>query len=153
MFENLETYFKGIWQFEREIIFSDSGRQYAKATGEATFGQSKVIESELNYREDGKVIVEKAEKATSFFRSYRYVFYTGHLDIFFQDELTQNFNLYQSYIYEKKSQSLIAKDKHLCNKDIYEGRFLLNDTNHFIHTTLIKGPHKDYFITTHFNRI
>lgn len=152
MLEDLEVYFKGTWQFDRTIIFSDSGKQYAKAKGEAIFEQSATVKNELNYRENGKVIVGDSEKGTSFFRRYRYVFHSGNLDIFFQDELTQNFNLYQSYAYEAQIHSLIAKDKHLCNKDIYEGRFLLDDTGHFIHTTLIKGPQKDYFITTHFNR-
>jgi hypothetical protein len=152
MLENLEAYFKGAWQFEREIIFSDSGMQYARAKGEATFEKSAIIESELTYRENGKIVMRDAGKETTFFRSYRYVFHTGYLDIFFHDELTQNFSLYQSYTFEKQSHSLIAKDKHLCNKDVYEGKFLLNNAHHFIHTTLIKGPHKDYLITTHFNR-
>lgn len=152
MFEDLAIYFKGSWKFEREIIFSDSRQHYAQAKGEAAFTPSLDI-NELNYKEEGKVTLAHDTKATSFFRSYRYVFNVDGLDIFFQDELTQNFNLYQSYMYEKQSHSLIAKDKHLCNKDVYEGNFLLNDLKHFIHTTLIKGPHKDYFITTHFNKI
>ncbi|KAA5536343.1 hypothetical protein F0919_01360 [Taibaiella lutea] len=153
MFESLELYFKGIWQFEREIIFSDSSRQYAKANGEATFEQLTIVGNELNYRENGKVFLENAGRGTSFFRAYKYVVTDDGLDIYFQDELTQNFNIYQSYIYQSGSHSLIARDKHLCNKDIYEGRFLLNDASHFVHTTLIKGPHKDYFITTHFNKL
>jgi len=153
MTEDLATYFKGTWKFEREIIFSGSGQHYAHAAGEAAFTPSLEEANELKYKEAGKVTIAQDTKASAFFRNYRYVFSTEGLDIFFQDELTQNFNLYQSYTYEKQSHSLIATDKHFCNKDVYEGNFLLNDPKHFIHTTLIKGPHKDYFITTHFNKI
>lgn len=150
---DLITYFKGDWEFEREIILSATNQHYAKAKGEAAFEMPVLNETTLQYKESGKMTIGNATQQTSFFRTYKYVVTNDGLDIYFQDELTQNFNIYQRYIYQSESHSLIARDKHLCNKDIYEGRFLLNDASHFVHTTLIKGPHKDYFITTHFSKL
>lgn len=150
---DLLTYFKGSWEFEREIILSATNQHYAKAKGKAAFEQPVLDEKTLQYKESGKMTIDSTAQQTSFFRTYRYAITDAGLDIYFQDELTQNFDIYQRYSYESESHALIAKDKHLCNQDIYEGRFLLHDTSCFVHTTWIKGPHKDYFITTHFNRL
>jgi len=152
MSEDLVSYFKGSWQFEREILFSGTGQPYAAAKGEAVFTADPDNVQALHYKEQGKVTLANDTRATSFYRSYLYVFNAGGLDVFFQDELTQNFSLYQRYTYESLNRRLIATDKHLCNKDVYEGNYVLKAAAHFLHTTLIKGPHKDYFITTHFEK-
>ena len=150
--EDLAIYFKGAWQFEREIIFSTSGLPYATARGEAVFTASPGEENALHYKEQGKVTLTNDIRATAFYRSYLYAFNADGLDVFFQDELTQNFSIYQSYILERPHQRLVAKEQHLCNKDIYEGNYLFKDAFSFLHTTLINGPQKDFFITTHFNK-
>jgi hypothetical protein len=47
---------------------------------------------------------------------------------------------------------LLPKEVHVCNKDLYQGDFNLIGTEHFVHTSVVKGPQKDYRIITHFNK-
>ena len=86
---DLIHYFFGKWEFEREIIFSETKEHYAKARGEAEFDFILSTANELKYEEKGKVILGNAIQHTTFFRYYRYVFSQDGLDIYFQDELTQ----------------------------------------------------------------
>jgi aminopeptidase-like protein len=150
MHRDLVNYFNGKWTFEREIVLSGAQKKYATATGNARFEQG---EGNMQYEETGKVFIVEAQQQSSFFRNYRYVFTEDGLDIYFNDSLTQNFNLYQHYIYNKESNTLAAKEIHVCNKDLYEGGFRLLNESHYVHTSVIKGPQKDFFITTHYHKI
>lgn len=150
MHPDLVNYFNGKWTFEREIIISDTPKVYATASGTAIF---EPIANALEYEETGKVFMLEAQQRSSFFRNYRYVFTEEGLDVYFHDNLTQNFNLYQNYIYHPAADTLVAKEIHVCNKDLYEGGFQLLNDRYYIHTSIIKGPHKDFFITTNYQKV
>ncbi len=151
MIQDLLEYFKGVWAFERVILFTDSETLYANATGSAILEIKDTIRT-LQYHEKGKLLITGTQHQQPFFRNYKYVFTNDGLDVYFDDTLTQNFNLYQQYVFQKESQKLLPKEVHVCNKDLYQGDFNLIGAEHFVHTSVVKGPHKDYRIITHFNK-
>ena len=151
MTQHLFEYFKGSWIFEREILWSDSQKVYGRADGNAIWNASEQPAT-LQYQETGKLNIIETQHQQAFFRNYKYHITAEGLSIYFDDALTQNFNLYQQYIYRKEDNKLIPKEIHVCNKDLYEGDFTLTNGHHFIHTSVIKGPHKDYTIITRYTK-
>lgn len=151
MTQDLFGYFKGTWLFEREILWSDSKKNYGRADGSASWEVTEQV-SVLQYQETGKLLIFETQHQQAFFRNYKYNITEEGLDIYFDDALTQNFNLYQQYIYQHENGKLVPKATHVCNKDLYEGDFTLTNEHHFIHASVIKGPHKDYTIITRYTK-
>jgi hypothetical protein len=147
----LFDYFKGNWKLEREMLIPETKEVYATAKGDARFDPTEAAAA-LLYGESGKLQMRDAQQQFPFFRHYRYMFTATGLDIYFQDELTQTFGLYQRYIFQPEQHRLRAEEVHVCNKDLYEGGFELAGANHFIHSSVVKGPKKDYVIVTHYTR-
>ena len=152
MIQDLSTYFKGDWKFERKIQFAGSMALYAQANGDAILEKGEE-ENVLQYHEKGILKMAETQHQHPFFRKYKYNITAEGLDIFFNDELTRNFNLYQQYILETATNKLVPKEIHVCNKDLYEGDFSFTDAAHFIHTSVITGPLKNYIITSEYSKI
>lgn len=148
---DLYEYFKGTWTFEREIEIGENKLHYAAATGKCVFSDFPETATALLYEESGKIKMVQTMNEASFFRNFKYQITDAGLDIYFHDLLTQKFGLYQHYIQEGNHE-LIAKEIHVCSKDLYNGHFLLESDNRFMHTTRIDGPAKDYFIETIFTK-
>lgn len=151
MTQDLFGYMKGTWTFEREILLNNSKKNYGNASGKAIW-ETTTIAHTLQYHETGKLLINETQHQQAFFRNYQYRITEEGLDIYFDDELTQNFNLYQQYVFQKGINKLIPKEVHVCNKDLYEGDFTLTNENHFVHTSIVTGPHKDYIIITRYKR-
>lgn len=149
--KDLCNYFKGSWQIHREIFISNSQIPYAEANGEVLLETRNNRDNYLFYQESGKLNIIEDNSEISFFRNYQYLFTEMGLDIYFDDLLTQKFYLYQQYF--QKGSQLFTQEKHVCNKDCYDGRFEFLDDYNFTHWTSINGPNKNYTIITEFTKI
>lgn len=148
---DLLSYFKSSWQIHRKIFISDSNILFAEANGEVLFEIRENKDNYLFYEESGKLNIIENKSEITFFRNYQYFFTKLGLDIYFYDLPTQNFYLYQQYF--RKGDQLFTQEKHICNKDLYDGRFQFLNGSNFIHHTRIKGPNKNYTIITEFTKV
>lgn len=145
--ESLPVFFSGPWALERTVVQRD-GPVTAVAEGRAFF--SAAGPGELLYHEEGSVTLQPGSRF-SFFRSYTYRFSEGVMQVFFADGPDAG-TLYQSYAFKDRRDRLELLAVHHCGADVYAGCYELTGTDHFYLVTSVKGPKKDFEITTLFSR-
>lgn len=144
----LINYFEGDWTFTREIK-TDKDKLFAMANGSASFKKDANVDS-LFYSEDGELNLEQSRTKNLFYKNYLFSFFTDHIKVYFSGGANSE-QLYQEYRQVGNKISPIAE--HACNRDFYNSEYLISDQNQFKQVTKISGPHKDYLITTIFNRV
>jgi hypothetical protein len=136
IFQSLE----GSWRFHR--VISNAGR----IEGRAVFTRSKDI---LRYREDG-LFFRKDKETLKVFREYDYLYNRekDQICVYFTEEPKRLFHTLEFY----HNLPITAKATHLCQCDTYEALYEFTSSDEFTLAYCVKGPKKDYSITTIFNR-
>lgn len=111
------------------------------ATGSACFNE--ITERELHYKEEGKLTVTTS---LDFYKEYRYCLVNGAVKVFFisqnKKKLFYNLNVL--------ARNITAQYK--CGNDIYKASYELNFPNQIQISYAVKGPLKDYLLTTIYKR-
>jgi hypothetical protein len=137
IFDSLE----GAWQLDRVIS------NYGVADGLAMFNRSSV--NYLAYREDVKLKQNESSLVYDAFREYTY-FYDES-----QDKIQQSFkdgSLFCELKFTDNNNSTAAGE-HQCSLDLYSAHYNFYDENNFTLSYKVKGPEKDYLITTRYVKI
>lgn len=139
--DQLLNYFCGRWRMQRQVSAQPL------MTGEAEFSISTTQDHQLDYLEklswpgpDGRVI--QAQRCYTYRRTV-----TG-LCIDFADGVSAG-QLFLAFEFERAHE---LASHHLCIADHYDGRFVFYSADRFELSFQVIGPHKDYRITTLFER-
>lgn len=138
-------FFEGNWTFSREII--SNNLPYGKAEGEASFTTKE--ENFLNYHEIGKTYILENEKSIPFQKRFLYECHHDTLTVYFADGVDSS-KVYQHYVLKEKEIKSIQE--HSCGNDLYESYYTILSENEFSLKTIIRGPKKDFEITSDFLR-
>lgn len=139
--DQLLNYFRGHWRLQREV--SDQ----PVMTGTAEFADCADHSRQLDYLEklswpgpNGQPIHAQ--------RAYLYRQTDTGLAIDFADGVSSG-KLFLAFAFERAHE---LTSHHLCIADHYDGRFVFYSTDRFELSFQVVGPHKDYRITTVFER-
>lgn len=144
----LISYFEGDWTFTREIK-TDKDKIFAMAKGNASFTKDLNPDS-LFYSEDGELDLQQNKTKNPFYKNYLFSFFTDHITVYFSGGASSE-QLYQEY--RQVGNKITPVAEHVCNQDLYNSEFQMADQNQFEQITKITGPHKNFLITTIFNRV
>lgn len=127
----------GAWNISREI------ENFGRASGVATFAYAEV--NTINYREDLKVEPFKADSYEAFREYiYKYIKEEDKIIMYFKD--LQMFSELETCGESKLS------GEHVCSKDNYKVIFDFLNEDKFVVLYDVKGPEKDYKMTTTYIR-
>ncbi len=142
------TLFKGFWRFDRRVA-SFAGRplgNLGKAQGQAVFVSKGPLL--LAYREEG----QHNALGLDFFRHYTYALVGEEIHVLYGDG-PQAGQLYQRLTFDAAKNQLISKEEHLCGADCYSSLYAFSDDDRFTLETTVRGPRKDYTLSTEFTRL
>jgi hypothetical protein len=137
----LQEWLKGPWTFERKITSINS------LAGVAYF---------LEY-EDGLLYSEKLRfpspsgKVLLAHREYFYRFSEGNLAIYFAYE-GKPADIFMELSLSGLRGKMLARGSHLCLNDFYSGEFEFSGESDFSIIYTVKGPKKDYVISTVYSK-
>jgi len=143
----------GKWTFQRTLTqLTDYSSQFVSGTIAFSADRNEETgEDFVLYREDG--VMELAGRPIEVFREYHYQFNpsNGALEIFFV-ESGKRAHLFLSLLFQKQrdgsDKSWVAGAGHLCIKDLYDGRFVVDldglSASRVEMKYKVKGPAKDY---------
>jgi hypothetical protein len=146
---DLYAYFSGPWVFSRTMLGTDQA-VLGQADGTAEFLPASIPYC-LHYKESGRLHLSTGQRPVSFSRRFDYRIDGDMVCVDFADGV-QAGEAYQRYRYDAAAQALLPVATHLCILDRYDGRYHLIGTDRFDLQTRIEGPHKDYWLHTHFTR-
>jgi hypothetical protein len=133
----------GSWVLSRTIP------HYGAMVGKAIFSPIPSEKQLLYYRESGIMTTEDTKTAYEFFKDYLYAHPTG-------SEIIIYFNETPKRVYHRLNlnQNAQCKADHQCNLDSYHGWYDFKNITlgRFQIVQQVKGPKKDYIITTQFSR-
>lgn len=142
------SFFNGKWTFTR--IIKTNHVLYGRAEGEAVFEGSD--SNCLNYYEKGKTYIVENNKFIPFQKQFLYKFNQDELTVCFGDGI-DNGKIYQHYRLKPfLEQEIKSIEHHVCGNDLYESYYTITSDNEFTLMTVIKGPKKDFEITSVFLR-
>lgn len=144
----LYDYFLGDWQLTgtSRILTGHV------ATMHGTWRFSTLSPDSLLLTENGEMIMGKTAAPLSFWREYRYQFAGDRVLVYFHDQPSGNYELYQAYRLDENGHLLVPDNTYLCALDTYDARFEL-DNAHFAQHTWVNGPQKDYRLDKELQRI
>jgi len=130
----------GAWNFQRVI----SG--FGTVQGTAIF--RKLTEANtLAYREEG-ILTALNGQINKVYREYIYRYDNGQISVYFEDK--RPFHTLQ---FTQNDFPLSASAGHLCKCDMYDGVYTFFSEKNFKLYYSVKGPKKDYTITTEFSKV
>lgn len=138
VFHSLE----GPWKFQR---FSDLGN----VQGIAKF--QKIERNDLHYREDG-IFFDTQGKSYRVYREFLYRFGQEEISVFFAEKPIRLLHTLEFVNPLSTTDPVNAKARHLCNCDTYDAEYEFRLPQEFSLTYTVKGPNKDYFMSTFFKR-
>ncbi|GIC71071.1 DUF6314 family protein [Limosilactobacillus fermentum] len=144
----LYDYFLGDWQ----LTGTSRNSTGPAATMHGTLRFSPLSPDSLLLTENGEMIMGKTAAPLSFWREYRYQFAGDRVLVYFHDQPSGNYELYQAYRLDENGQLLVPDNTYLCALDTYDARFELSN-GHFTHHTKVYGPKKDYRLDKELQRI
>lgn len=136
----------GVWNFSRSIK-DYLNKAEISATGIVEF--TSINLNKTLYKEEGSLLMNG--KKISFTRKYYYCLEEGLIKIYFADGVNYG-SLFHTLDINFKELPAMAKGRHLCINDLYQGVFHFYHENKFKNSFKIKGPHKDQLIDTVFDR-
>ena len=130
---------EGKWNFHRTIS------NYGIIEGAATFKKSAIEPHLLHYREEG---VLKREDGEHFqvYRDYLYRYKNDRISVFFAEKTERLFHVLEF------RDATTAVARHICSSDVYDATYKFRLEDEFELSYRVKGPKKDYSITTLFTR-
>ncbi|MFC2699604.1 MAG: DUF6314 family protein [Limosilactobacillus fermentum] len=144
----LYDYFLGDWQ----LTGTSRNSTGTAATMHGTWRFSPLSPDSLLLTENGEMIMGKTAAPLSFWREYRYQFAGDRVLVYFHDQPSGNYELYQAYRLDENGHLLVPDNTYLCALDTYDARFELSN-GHFTHHTKVYGPKKDYRLDKELQRI
>lgn len=130
----------GVWNFQR--VISDFG----KIQGQACF--KKLTETtSLAYREEG-VLTALSGQVSSVYRNYIYRYENGQISVYFEDNRP-----FHTLHFSQNHYPASASGRHHCGCDVYDAVYTFFSEGNFKLFYAVKGPKKDYTITTDFTKI
>jgi hypothetical protein len=143
--KNIFYSLKGNWQLNRTIS------HHGTMTGVANL--TLVNTSELFYREEGLFASGITRQVFKVYREYLYQYKQNQIDVFHVENHQPTLLLHTlHFIDDAQKDVLKAVAHHECGRDVYQAVYLFY-VNQFQLTYLVKGPYKDYTITTMFDRL
>ena len=133
VFKNLE----GTWSFVRTF-------PQGMAQGIAHFTAN--APNEHHYKEEGTLVINGSEH--KMYREYIYLLEGDTICTYFKETPPR---LFQCLKREKDSK--FASGEHACKQDKYVGEYEFKSKQEFIQKQIVRGPKKDYTITTHYKRV
>lgn len=133
--------FEGSWKFHR--VISTQGN----AEGIAQFTPRKADKDCLDYREDGTFYANNG-KTYKIFREYLYRLEKDTISVYFAEKPPRLMHTLEFIFPTLKS----AKALHQCDCDLYEGFYEFDFPEAFNLSYSVKGPKKNYTISTRFER-
>jgi len=136
----------GRWSLQRIVDGQDTNQ--GSMHGIATFRR---LESGLMaYREEGRLQLRGGE-AFDAFRDYLYDGIPNGFAVFFAETPPRLFH--EIKLRSAENGALIGEAGHLCGNDHYETRYAFQRDGSFVIRHDVRGPCKDYTMTTHYARI
>lgn len=127
----------GVWTFQRVIsgFGNVQGQAFFKKLGEA---------NTLTYREEG-VLTALSGQVNNVYRNYIYRYENGQISVYFEDN--RPFHTLQ---FSQSHYPASATARHHCGCDVYDAVYTFFSEGKFKLYYAVKGPKKDYTITTDF---
>jgi hypothetical protein len=130
----------GDWQIDRIVPgmarMRGSARVVLLHEEEALYSERVSIEMQAGDRMEGS-------------RKYLYCRTDAGFDVLFEE----TGRLYQSLQFRREGSLLLAEAVHDCGMDRYESEYRIHGQDHFTVRDVVRGPRKDYEMTTTYRRI
>jgi len=143
MNHSFETYFKsleGSWNLDRKI-----------STGEILSGRAvfePVSDTVFLLREEGYLTLSNGRVIVASRNWYWHLSKKQTLEITYDEARKQDYHLVEL---KNDSSIWVGTAEHLCGDDLYAGHYRFFE-NRFEVTQAIKGPNKDYSVSSHYSK-
>jgi hypothetical protein len=135
----------GCWSLERVIAGKDTNQ--GSMNGIASF--RRLESGFMAYREEGRLLLPNGE-AFDAFRDYLYDRVSQGFAVFFPETPPRLFH--EIRLHEEATGALVGAAEHLCGRDHYATRYAFEPDGRFTVHHDVRGPRKDYAITTVYAR-
>ena len=134
----------GKWSLHR-TIYSFQGDLLGTFTGKALYKEASP--HLLHYREEGLLHSDQCESCA--FKDYYFLYKEG-IEVYFDFKLSRPFHKME--FKEENTYPFHAKGLHHCGEDIYSMEYLFTSKDEYVTTVSVKGPRKNYIITSVLDR-
>ncbi|MBB5393109.1 MULTISPECIES: DUF6314 family protein [unclassified Herbaspirillum] len=142
----LPAFFQGSWRLQRRMR-DDIQAVSGTAHGRCVFHPAG--DGILQYREEGRLLLDGAAAPLGFRRAFLYTFADEVVSVAFDDGDRIGLH-YQAY--RRKGNALVPVGPHQCGADAYSAHYRLLGENEFEMETTIDGPSKKSRLYTRFTR-
>ena len=151
--KKLFEYFKGNWKFERELYSSE--RKIGTAEGKVIFKvndeDEDIQHKSLRYIEKGELRLEQGKSTTVISKEYEYVLENNdEFSVYFVESNGLKGKFFHKINLINESE---ADGSHLCEKDLYQAKYKIDNEQNFSITFKVDGPTKDHIYQSHLHRI
>lgn len=133
----------GRWSLQRVVEGQDTNR--GSMQGIATF--RRLESGFMAYREEGRLLLSGGD-AFDAFRDYLYDRIPGGFAVFFSETPPRLFH--EIRLRDAGADTLTGEAEHLCGQDHYTTRYLFQPDGSFVVRHDVRGPRKDYTMTTRY---
>ncbi|HUN49137.1 MAG TPA: DUF6314 family protein [Stellaceae bacterium] len=134
--------FAGLWTLERRIA------GHAAMRGTARF--APLPGGGIEYREEGELRLATGEQLDAT-RSYRFRALSNGFAVFFAEAPPRLFH--EISLVLRSDGSLAGEARHLCAPDLYLSEYRFAPDGQFSVRHAVRGPRKDYMISTRYRRV
>ena len=139
----------GYWKIYRTI--QEAPKNMIPGEGKAIFTSDSKDPNVLFYKEDLYLLANSEKIDVSKEYIFRYI--GNNISVFFKEQPERFFYTLEFENLSEIDKVITAKAEHLCIKDTYKAYYKFFDNNKFELSYQVKGPKKDYIMTTMYDRI
>ena len=140
---------KGCWKVSRKI--QEPQKNWVTGEGKARFEAISNDPKVLLYKEELQILTNSEKFDVS--KEYVFRYLENKISVFFKEKPERFFYSLEFQQPSNEVKVITAQAEHLCIKDLYKAQYKFFDDNKFELIYQVKGPKKNYLMTTIYDRI